>query len=256
MPSIRYVALSDVHLGQDESLLTYVDADTGKVIPDVPSLCLRALATCLRELAGLDTEAAKPTLILNGDILELALCEADQAIKTLAQFVALLARGNDSVFEEIVYVPGNHDHHLWEVARETQYLNYMRRLERIEDLEAPWHTTKLFMNAKGKDRLPQGTLTEVSRKVAGLEHPEVLTAYPNFGILEQHGGRARCAIFHHGHFIESMYHMMSTLASLAFSDHEMPRRVSDLEAENFAWIGFFWSTMGQSGKVGTDIERV
>lgn len=121
MPSIRYVALSDLHLGQAESLLTHVEAGTGKVIPHVPSPCLRALATCLRELVEQQTEAVRPTLILNGDILELALCEADQAIKGFAQFIALLTRDNDSVFDEIVYVPGNHDHHLWEMARETQY---------------------------------------------------------------------------------------------------------------------------------------
>jgi hypothetical protein len=256
MPGIRYVALSDLHLGHDESLLTHVDGDTGSVIPDVPSPTLRALAACLRELAGQSTGPLKPTLILNGDILELALCEPDHAIKTFAQFIALLTREGESVFDEIVYVPGNHDHHLWEMARETQYLNYMRRLARIEELEPAWHTTKLFMGRKGKDRLAQATLTTVARKVVGREDLEVLTAYPNFGILDRDGGQGRSVLFHHGHFIEAIYHAMSTAASLVFSDHRFPSDVYALEAENFAWIDFFWSTMGRSGQAGTDVERI
>jgi hypothetical protein len=256
MPSIRYVALSDLHLGQDESLLTHIDADTGSVISSVPSPSLRALAACLRELARQAAGPAKPTLILNGDILELALCDSDHAIKTFAQFVALLAKDGESAFDEIVYVPGNHDHHLWEMTRETQYLNYMRRLARIEDLEPAWHTTRLFAGRRWKDRVTQATLTTVARKATGREDLEVLTAYPNFGILERNGRQGRSVLFHHGHFIEAIYHAMSTAASLVFSDHRIPSDVSALEAENFAWIDFFWSTMGRSGWVGTGVERI
>ena len=256
MPSIRYLALSDLHLGQDESLLTHIDADTGSVIPDAPSPTLRALAACLGELARQAAGPAKPTLILNGDILELALCDSDHAVKTFAQFVALLANDGESVFDEIVYVPGNHDHHLWEMTRETQYLNYMRRLARIEDLEPAWHTTKLFAGRRWKDRVVQATLTTVARKAAGREDLEVLTAYPNFGLLERNGGQGRSVLFHHGHFIEAIYHAMSTAASLVFSDHRIPSDVFALEGENFAWIDFFWSTMGRSGRVGTGVERI
>jgi hypothetical protein len=32
--------------------------------------------------------------------------------------------------------------------------------------------------------------------------------------------------------------------------------ISDWEAENFAWIDFFWSTLGSSGRVGQDIALV
>jgi hypothetical protein len=36
----------------------------------------------------------------------------------------------------------------------------------------------------------------------------------------------------------------------------MPVDVWDIEEENFAWIDFFWSTMGRSGAVGDDVERI
>ena len=32
--------------------------------------------------------------------------------------------------------------------------------------------------------------------------------------------------------------------------------IAAMEAENFAWIDFFWSTLGRSGEVGTDIGLI
>lgn len=36
----------------------------------------------------------------------------------------------------------------------------------------------------------------------------------------------------------------------------MPTHVWEIEAENFAWIDFFWSTMGRSGDAGQDVELI
>jgi hypothetical protein len=36
----------------------------------------------------------------------------------------------------------------------------------------------------------------------------------------------------------------------------VPTDVEQLEAENFAWIDFFWSTLGRSGQVGTDVGMI
>jgi hypothetical protein len=38
-----------------------------------------------------------------------------------------------------------------------------------------------------------------------------------------------------------------------FPDRKKPTSMQDLEAENFAWVDFFWSTMGRSGNVGENI---
>jgi UDP-2,3-diacylglucosamine pyrophosphatase LpxH len=255
MPDIRYVCLSDVHLGEEDSLLTNVDPQTGEAAPHAASPVLLQLAACFRELLKHNAaDASKPTLILNGDILELALCREDLAIQAFAQFVSQLMSEEGGLFGEIVFIPGNHDHHLWEIARETQYLNYMRRLPSLEELQPAWHTTKVFMDMQGKDRLVHASLTAIARSSPFLGGLEILTAYPNFGLLS--GAGERCVIFHHGHFIESAYHLMSTAASLIFSDHQLPGDVYNLEAENFAWIDCFWSTMGRSGKVGTEIDRI
>jgi UDP-2,3-diacylglucosamine pyrophosphatase LpxH len=191
----------------------------------------------------------RPTLVLAGDILELALATSDEVVKVLAQAAALLL----DQFGEIIYVPGNHDHHVWEVARETQYLNYIRRLDNLEKLKPAWHTTKVFMDMQGEDRLVHGTLTDLVRVVTHNQSVEVLTAYPNFGLT---GPGGRCLVFSHGHFIEPLYHVMSTGTSLVFAGHEIPREVDKLEAENFAWIDFFWSAMGRQREAGGAVERI
>jgi hypothetical protein len=43
---------------------------------------------------------------------------------------------------------------------------------------------------------------------------------------------------------------------MIFPSREMPRATWDYEAENYAWIDFFWSTMGRSGDIGTDLELI
>ena len=46
---------------------------------------------------------------------------------------------------------------------------------------------------------------------------------------------------------------MTSLNTMVFPDRKRPSIIWELEAENFAWIDFFWSTLGRSGDVGQDI---
>src|SRR5512142_2878947 len=121
MLNIRYVCLSDLHLGEEDSLLTGEDVSR-------PSPVLRSLAECLAEILRRNQPGAPmPTLILAGDVLELALCPSQQAFATFEQLLWSLMPPHNELFGEIVYVPGNHDHHVWQTAREAQYLNYLGR---------------------------------------------------------------------------------------------------------------------------------
>jgi predicted phosphodiesterase len=249
MINTRYVCLSDLHLGEEDSLLT--DArDYSR-----PSPVLRALAECLAEILGRNQPGApKPGLVLLGDVLELALCPSQQALLVFEQFLRSVMPANGELFGEIVYVPGNHDHHVWQAAREAQYLNYLARLAPADPIEPPWDTTKVVMDLAGKDRLVSGLATAGARRLPHLRDRnfEILAAYPNFGLRE--GGRA--VAFHHGHFIEPAYRFFSTLASLFFPEQPAPQDVYTLEKENSSWIDFFWSTLGSCGRIGGDIETI
>ncbi len=52
-----------------------------------------------------------------------------------------------------------------------------------------------------------------------------------------------------------MYLLMSNLNRVMF-DRPLPRDVRELETDNFAWIDFFWSSLGRSGDVGQDVSRL
>jgi UDP-2,3-diacylglucosamine pyrophosphatase LpxH len=255
MPDVRYVCLSDMHLGAENSLLTNLTNDCSDTDPRVASPVLVQLVECLQNLILLNESIEKPTLILNGDILELALTTDNEAAMAFERFIELIspARG-DRLFKEIVYIPGNHDHHLWETARETQYVNYISHNDKQKSpgslLDIPWHTTKLFK----PDPVPAVFLNGIIQRYPHLTQEVVNTVYPNYGLISDDS--SSCVIFSHGHFIESMYMLMSELRSLMFPAGKPAESIYAIEAENFAWIDFFWSTMGRSGNVGSDVELV
>ncbi len=252
MPDIRYVCLSDLHFGEEDSLLTNLKQGSTDTDPTQASPVMKQLVECMEYLISMnEDQKQKPTLILNGDILELALATTNEATMAFERFVELIMpEGKEPLFDkQIIYLPGNHDHHLWEIGREVQYVDYLSRTKPGKYQKIPWHTSRMF------DPAPDTyLLTWLIRRFKHLKNVTVTAAYPNYGLLSRDG--QKCVIFHHGHLMESMYQLMSTLRTLIFPDREMPRHVWDIEAENFAWIDFFWSTMGRSGEIGQDIELI
>jgi hypothetical protein len=254
MSEIRYVCLSDVHFGAENSLLTHLDPGAVEIDVARPSPVLVGLVQCLDHLIGVSS-GQRPTLVLHGDIFELALAEANDAFMVFERFLALaFPEGRTWLFDKtILYVPGNHDHHLWELAREAQYVRYLESRTLGERLEVLWHTTRLFTH---QDPAPveSNLLNAIIRRHPHLVDLTVRTIYPNLGLLSPNG--RRCALVHHGHFTEHVYRLMSVLQDMIFVGDKEGTEISDWEAENFAWIDFFWSTLGSSGRVGQDIALV
>ena len=138
MNDIRYVCLSDMHLGEEDSLLTEMD---GRIVdPLKANDVMVLLAKCLRDLISKNEGPEKPTLILNGDILELALSEYNTSAMIFERFLETVMAKDRELFDKIIYIPGNHDHHLWELARETQYVDHITEDPDIR-LDQPWHKT-------------------------------------------------------------------------------------------------------------------
>jgi hypothetical protein len=253
MPDIRYVCISDTHFGADNSLLTNLKAGGVGVDPSFPSPVLINLVACLRKIIASNSSGCKPTLILNGDILELALSADNMAAMAFERFMelAMPAGVGDRLFApEIIFIPGNHDHHLWETAREMQYLEFLKTRPPGTFLQEPWHgTNMLASNAHAY------FLETIIRRHFHLRDVMVTAAYPNFGLVREYG--RKLVVFSHGHYTETIYTLMTTLADLLFPGRSTkPRTPWDLEAENFAWVDFFWSMMGRSGAAGPDVEFI
>jgi hypothetical protein len=267
MAEIRYVILSDLHFGAENSVLTSVvegPAGTYRVDPTTASPLLVAMVAGLRHLTAGQSEP--PTLILAGDVLDLALSPDAVAGAAFEGFVDLAFGpapadgaevGTGRIFAPAVYyLPGNHDHHLWEGAREAQYISYLRQLAPGLPLDPPWHTTRLL-----PEQQPPWTthdlMSSLIQRRPGCADVAVRIMYPDMALRTPDGDRLR--IISHGHFTESIYTLMSRLRQLLFPNQGAGApspSMARLEEENFAWIDFFWSTLGRSGAVGADVGLI
>lgn len=256
MPDIRYVCLSDVHFGAENSLLSRLVE--GDVIVDTAkaSSVLDGLVATMAALIGANEDTTtKPTLVLNGDVLELALASDDVALMVFELFLDRIfpPTGEDLFDRTILYLPGNHDHHLWETARELQYANLLNELDPAAPLPIPWHATKLYYLEDTRPVYSE-LLEQLAKRQPHRQGVKFRVSYPNLGVRSPDGRTS--VVFHHGHNVEAIYHLMSTLKGVIFPGRPEPTEVWDIEAENFAWIDFFWSTLGRSGQVGEDVGLI
>ena len=183
MSDIKYVCISDMHFGADNSVLTNLGVGDERVDPSIPSQVLVKLVDCLHELISHNSQGKRPTLILNGDIFEFALSTDNVAAMAFQRFVelAMPERAADRLFaDNIIYVPGNHDHHLWESAREKQYADFVQKNAAKTYIDEPWHTTKMI-NA---DPVQSAFAQAVVQRCPGLNGISVGTIYPNLGIIK------------------------------------------------------------------------
>ncbi|MGZ7013167.1 MAG: metallophosphoesterase [Acidimicrobiales bacterium] len=248
---LRYVCMSDLHLGAQNSVLSAIGPDGMTVDRTRASDVMTTLFAGLRELvARLAPGDVRPTLVLNGDILEFALTTDEIALSVFEQFIDLaFPVDGEPIFDDrVLYLPGNHDHHLWETARERQYARYVSRMSSDDPLEEPWHTTPML---DPDASVEAEVLTAVVRRRARREQVSIAVVYPNLGFVDVAHNQA--VVFHHGHFTEPLYRLMSRLQHDLFPAQEPGPEIWDWESDNFAWIDFFWSALGRSGVVGTDV---
>lgn len=264
MAEISYVCLSDLHLGEEDSVLSNMNEDGTEGDPSKPGPGLQQLALCIKDLADKFLKKKKPALVLNGDALELALCPIHRASMTFQCFINLLRDGNGFLFEKILFVPGNHDHHLWVMTRADQYRDYLQRHKQdpnVVKLPEQWHSTKLFSRQQDTPVICHYLTDLIQRPPVNLDL-EVQVAYPNLGILRETELKPdqmpeQSVVFHHGHFTEWIYNAISTVNDWIFDPDNAPARHAwKLEKENFAWIDFAWSALGQSWDGDQGLETV
>lgn len=245
--------MSDTHFGAENSVLSHVPEGSTRVDPRTPSAVLVQLVACLRTVVATNTDERPPTLILHGDILELALADDNVAATSFAAFIRLAFTADQALFDDrIYYVPGNHDHHIWETARERQYAHYIEGLLPGASIAPPWHVTRLFEDPSTVT--PEAELLTAVLSREANRNISVRIVYPNLGIQSDDG--TRVIVIHHGHFTEPLYRLMSSLRSALFPSQRASREIWEWESDNFAWIDFFWSTLGRSGEAGTDVGLV
>ncbi|MDD9977977.1 MAG: hypothetical protein OXQ30_09645 [Boseongicola sp.] len=76
--------------------------------------------------------------------------------------------------------------------------------------------------------------------------------YPNFGL--RNADHSKAIILHHGHYFESLYLSMSRLGAAVSGGHSYPKTLEVMEKANGAFVDFIWSTVGDSGQMGSDVS--
>lgn len=236
--TIAQIVLSDLHLGARDSLLTHVnDSDE---IADGPSEVLAAFANGLRETLR---ERPKPQLVLLGDALDLGLSPFGDVSKSFLQLIdAFFPEGGHEVFRrEIVYIAGNHDHHIWRMAQDHGFIASLQAGDIPGDLE---YVTSITGPPAHRCRLMESLIAHRPH-MAGAT---VSIAYPNWGLADGNTGRA--VVMHHGHYLDGMYRALSSLRGFLENGEAQPETMQQLEAENGPWIDFLWSDLGSAGEIG------
>ena len=245
MTALSHVCLSDLHLGAGYSILTGVN-DDGAVDVSTASPSLQALGHALAQQVAMLGNGKPPTLILLGDVLDMGLSPIGEVIGAYRRFVeALFPAGQPAIFsDQVMCVPGNHDHHLWRAAQDERLLELLEQPGTGEaELKLLAHTHLCTM-----PRTQSRLLTRVMNSYPHLANARVTIAYPNYGLLDETSGR--CVVLHHGHYTDSLYLAMSTLNGEMSGSGELPGTVGDVERQNGAWVDFLWSDLGDAGEVG------
>ena len=238
--SIGHIVLSDLHMGARDSLLTHVHR-TGE-IAEGPSEVLAAFANAMREtLAGQD----QPQLVLLGDALDLGLSPFGDVSKSFLQLLDAFfpESGSDLFRREIIYIAGNHDHHLWRMAQDHGFVSALQRGEVPGDLDA---VTRVFGTPTHRCRLMESLIAHRPH----LHDATVRIAYPNWGMADAATGRA--VVMHHGHYLDGMYRALSNLRGFLGDGNPLPATMRQLEQENGPWIDFLWSDLGSAGQIGDE----
>ncbi len=251
---IRYVVLSDLHLGESISILTPLNPQTHQPDLAVRSPVLDALSRALVDLLAQNPGGTRPVFVLGGDILGLAHAPLQESLQLFAHFVGQILQPGREVVEKFIYLPGNHDHHIWELARQSHYTETLRKIPPGDPLPQLPHVTAPLPGVAIPSVHLQNMMALPGRSAERRLPVRFDVLYPQ--LVLSHAGTDRAVIIDHGHFVEKIYHFLSLAARALFPGRPLPESIAQIEKENFAWIDFVWSRLGSTGAIARDFERI
>lgn len=190
-------------------------------------------------------------LVLNGDIIDFSINSFEESCKIARPFFQAIKK--DGLAKEIIYIPGNHDKHVWDAVEwET---NIIRRLNKHKDPRAFRRTQPGLIDYT--NNLPLN-LTGVSR-VANTQHYGTLflegffeenntltinVVYPNLYIKTNKD----VYLITHGHMLELAWVLLSEILS---GEPELTGQlgIKELEEYNIPLTSMICTGVGQGGKV-------
>jgi len=253
--NLLFVSMSDLHLGEEDSVLTNLTVGEPVPEPKGPGPCMLALVNYLHAIKfELNQGKPIPFLILNGDILELATSTYPISTTYFRLFLTELAKRK--LFDRLIYLPGNHDHGLWSLIRDTQFVKCLSQQSESPGQLKVEHVTELSIPRQS----PLLSLL-VSNLPMQIISPLLLVANPSLRLQSLQG---HDFLFHHGHLLEDIYKFLSILRERVMNnvslgelkEKPLKDRIGELERENWPWIDFVWSGFARAGRVGLTVEKL
>jgi len=248
------LCMSDLHLGAKESLLSNYD-DIKLRVSDDPGEVISTLAPALRATVAAISPKEPVRLVLLGDVLDLGLSGMGDVSRNLLHLLNALfpsgREGDTAPFAgDIVYIPGNHDHHVWRMAQDEQYVGLVERIPPEPLKQDILQITPIAQEPSFACRL----VTALMKRVPALSKSVCRVAYPNWAVRNSSGTRA--VVMHHGHYLDPTYMALSRLAQWITGSPEGPRSATDIERCNGAWIDFLWSDLGSAGSIAEGADTL
>ena len=238
--------LSDLHLGEEDSLFMSFDPNEG---------VNRSYLEALRDFLFRHLESSSVRyLILLGDAVDLSLAKRKEAFLALKEFFEVF---QDLFQETVIYLPGNHDHHLWcafqEEALVFQKIRTNRPIEpyyhafcpRLEGGEL--HLPKKVSQPLGKKTFIYHLLPEKAQK----EDKGFLMAYPNLYVSLPSDIHL---LLTHGHFFEEAWTLFTDIFRKSLAIKKLNFKA--LERINSPFIEFGWYSLGQAGELSKLLEKL
>ncbi|MFB3853723.1 MAG: metallophosphoesterase [Vicinamibacterales bacterium] len=253
---LKAIVVSDLHLGEACSVFSAGDG------PDV-SFCAEAGAALARLIAsGLSPGQQRAEyLVLAGDVLDLSLGSRASAFLGFKALLAHLA----ALFDALIYVPGNHDHHIWVALQEEArifaqiregqpVLPYYDALIPTIDHEGLVLPTPIAGGQAGPlPTRPIGRRTflyQLLPAAARDRQMDFLVAYPNVHLRLE----AQRTLVTHGHFFEDAWTLFTD--ALPSSLGAQTLTYEELERFNSPFTEFGWYHLGQAGALSEILERI
>ena len=243
MAPIRWVCISDLHLGALNSLLTNVTSDGERFGP------LRSLAVpdVVERMPPVPPPPGEdpPELIVLGDLFELALTAPRGRrghLLPVHQRTAARDGGTAAVAPHIRFVPGNHDHHLWTRGSDDRYLRMLDDDLTSTPKAHDRHSTHLLPSNEG---VPSaiGFVEILAKRGSNGISVTVEQSYPNLGLVDGSGhGPSSSAT---ATSLSPSYRVMSLLDRVFGTARSGAIEAWQLEADNGGWIDFFWVLHGR-----------
>lgn len=246
MAKMLAMVLSDLHLGEESSVLHYGDKFKEKGTQPL----VNKLTESIRKRMG---DEKISFLILAGDTLDFSLASVQNAVADFRLFLEDVY----GFFENVVYIPGNHDHHMWRSLQEQVFvINRIKERRPIENF--PQEQIGAIKDGEVilKDVDPNkvlGAKTFLNDLLpSGSRKKNFAVTYPNL-FLEFENPEKNIFITH-GHFFEVAWTLVSDIFKRSLNIKTMNYRV--LETINSPLTEFGWYGLGQAGKLSHFIEEL